>query len=97
MYRTALTGYSGGASLVVVMESSYFRQRDHVTFGRGLHASWRGRVFLQREMRSRPMIIGDISGEHVPQMRLAEHDHVIQTLATNGSDQSLRIAILPRT
>jgi hypothetical protein len=42
------------------------------------------------------MIVGDILGEHSPHVRWAEDDHVIQTLAAQGSNQSLRIRILPR-
>ena len=84
---------SGGASLVAMVQSADFRERDHLTFHRGLHASWRGRVFLQREMRSRPMIIGDISGAHAPQMRLVDDDHVIETFASDRSDQSFNVRI----
>src|SRR2546428_5761359 len=47
-------------------------------------------------MCSRPMIIGNVRGQETSQMPLAEDDHVVQTLAPNGSDQSLRIRILPR-
>src|SRR5476651_1196023 len=46
-------------------------------------------------MRSRPVIITEIRGEEPSQMPLAEDDHVIQTLAANGSDQALRVWILP--
>src|SRR2546421_721041 len=42
------------------------------------------------------MIIGEIGGQETSQMPLAEDDHVVQTLAPDGSDQSLRIRILPR-
>ena len=65
-----------------MVQSADFREREHVTSDRGLHASWCGRVLLQREMRARPMMVGDLPGEHVPQMRLIEDDDVIQTLAT---------------
>src|SRR5436190_21565425 len=46
-------------------------------------------------MCSRPMIIGDIRGQQTSQMPLAQDDHVIETLAPDGSDQSLCIRILP--
>ena len=35
-------------------------------------------------------------GQHAPQMALAEHDHVVETFAPEGSDQPLRERILPR-
>ena len=43
------------------------------------------------------MIIGDIRSQQTSQMALAEDDDVVQTLAPNGSDQSFRVRILPRT
>ena len=42
------------------------------------------------------MIISKVAGQHAPQMALAEHDHVVQTLAPEGTDQPLRVRILPR-
>ena len=43
---------SGSASFVAMVQSTDFRTRDDVTFSWRLHASWRGRVFLQRQMRA---------------------------------------------
>jgi hypothetical protein len=43
------------------------------------------------------MIIGDVWRKHATQMLLAQDDDVIQTLAAQGSDQSLRVRILPGT
>jgi hypothetical protein len=78
---------SGGSSLVPIVKSTDFGERHHATFRRCLDASWRGRVLLEGEMGSRPMIIGDVSSKHATQMPLAENDDVIQTLAAQGSDQ----------
>ncbi len=43
------------------------------------------------------MIVGQVSGEGAPEMRLIQDDHVIETLAPNGSDQPFDVGILPRT
>ena len=48
-------------------------------------------------MGSRPMIIGDIARKHATQVRLAQNDDVIQTLAAQGTDQPLYVRILPET
>ena len=48
---------SGGASFVTVMQAADFPKRDHVTLGDALHASGRWRVFRQREMRARSVIV----------------------------------------
>ena len=42
------------------------------------------------------MIINEIAGQETSEMPLTEDDHVVETLAPQGSDQSLRIWILPR-
>src|SRR3954452_25300184 len=34
--------------------------------------------------------------QHMPQLPLAEHDHMIKALASDRADQSFGIAILPR-
>ena len=62
-----------------MMQSADLGNRDHATFLWGLHTSWRGRVFLQREMRARSVVISDITGQNAPEMPLAEYDHVVQT------------------
>ena len=80
-----------------MVKSANFCERHDGTFGLDLDASWRGRVLLEGEMSTRTMIVENIASEHASQMRLAEDDDVIQTLATQGSDQALRIRILPRT
>src|SRR5688572_30370014 len=79
-----------------MMKAANFRERDHVSFRRRLHASRRRRVLLQGEMCAGPMIIGDIRRQEPSQMPFAEDDHMVQTLAANGSDQPFREWILPR-
>src|ERR1700726_1825513 len=78
-----------------MMQSAHFRERDDETLGGRLNTSWRRRVLLQGEVCSRPMIIDEIRGQQTSQMALAEDDDVVQAFAPDGSDQSLRIRILP--
>jgi hypothetical protein len=61
-----------------------------------LHASRRRRVFRQREMSSRFVIIGEIRGQDTSEVPLAEYDHMVQTLPPDGSDQPFRVGTLPR-
>jgi hypothetical protein len=42
------------------------------------------------------MIIDEIGGQETSEMPLTADDHVVETFAPEGSDQSLRIWILPR-
>jgi len=42
-----------------------------------------GGIFLQTEMRSRRVVIGSVCLQHAPKMRLASHDHVVETFASD--------------
>jgi hypothetical protein len=53
-------------------------------------------IFLQREVRARPMLISKIRFERASQRRFAEHDNLVETLPPARSDHSLRTRILPR-
>ena len=54
-----------------------------------------GCVLIQPEMRSTVVVIRNVAGQHAPQMALAEPDYVVRTLAPEGSDQPLRVRMLP--
>src|SRR5262249_11237752 len=47
-------------------------------------------------MRSRFMVIAKVACQNAAQMFVVEDDHVIETLATDASNDSLRVRILPR-
>ena len=48
-------------------------------------------------MRSRAVVVLLIRGQHVTQMQLAKHDHMIQAFASDRADQSFGIAVLPHS
>src|SRR3954447_16281822 len=37
-----------------------------------------------------------VGAQHMPQMSLAEHDHMIEALASDGADKSFSVTVLPR-
>ena len=43
------------------------------------------------------MVVGEICAKNATEMCLVEHDHVIETLATQGADHALDVRILPGT
>jgi hypothetical protein len=95
---TATSGMlSGCASLVAMVQSTDFRERHHGAFRRCLNASGRRGVLVEGQMCPGRMVIGKVSGERAPQMRLVEDDDVIETLAANGSDHPFDVRVLPRT
>ena len=77
--RTKVT--SGGASFVTVVQAGDLPECDHVTLGDALHGSGRWRIFRQREMSPRSVIVRKIAGQNSAQMLLAEHHHVVQAVA----------------
>ena len=56
-----------------------------------------GGVFLEPEVRSGPMVVLEVGCEDATEMCLADDDHVIEALASDGSDQTLNERILPWT
>jgi hypothetical protein len=65
-----------------MVKATNFRERHDATLRWHLDATWRGRVLLEREMSSGPVIVRNIPSDHAPQMRPAEDDDVIETLPT---------------
>src|SRR5438067_3407020 len=71
------------ATLVSVMKTTDFRNCDDLSGACRLHRSAVGRVLAQSEMRPTSVIVRHVGGEQSAQMRLAEHDDVVETLASN--------------
>ena len=86
---------SRAAAFVVMMKAAEVRM--------GHNAAHRGRldrspgccVLVQAEVRACLMVIGEVRGERASQVTFVPDDHVVETLPTNGSDQPLRVGILP--
>jgi hypothetical protein len=74
---------SGGASLVTMVQAADFPECDHVTLGHALHTSGRWRVFRQREMCARSMIVRRIARKDSAQVTLTEYHHVVQAVASD--------------
>ena len=79
------------------MQAAHFPESDHVSLGDTLHSSRRWRVFRQREMRSRSVIVRKIAVQDSAQVLLAEYHDVIQAVTSDGSNQPLRVRVLPWT
>src|SRR4030095_3419538 len=86
-----------GASFISMVKSTDLRNlNDPAQLVRLSGATFRC-VLIQRQVRERFVIIAEITFEKSTQMVVIEDDHMVQTFATNASDQSLHVAILPRT
>jgi len=54
------------------------------------------RVLGQREMRPRPVVVGQVPRQDASQADFIQDDHMIETLASNGADDAFRVRVLPR-
>ena len=80
---------------VAVMQSADLRQFHDRPQLRRLNRSGLRCIFFQRQVRARPVVISEIRFESAPQRRFIEHDEVVDTFPSEGSDQALHIGILP--
>jgi hypothetical protein len=53
-------------------------------------------ILAQRAMNARFIIISGKLAQDPAQMRLPEHDHVVETFPSDRADQSLDVRVLPR-
>lgn len=52
-------------------------------------------VLVSGEMSPRAVVVSGIARENLPEMTLAEDNHMVQTLAADRADDALRIRVLP--
>ena len=53
-------------------------------------------ILLQRQMGPNRVVIPSVGLENTVQVRLAEHDQVIEAFAPDRADEALDVAVLPR-
>ena len=53
------------------------------------------RIFIQRQMRSKFVVVSGVGRKDPSQMGLAEDDDVIEAFPVDRADQSLRLPALP--
>jgi hypothetical protein len=88
--------FSGSTPLVTVVKAAHLRDGDDRTAVSSLHGPGFRRIFAQRQVRPRLVIIRH-ERFHMPvQRRFAEHNHVLQTLTPNRSDDAFHLSTLPR-
>jgi hypothetical protein len=91
---------TGGARLrrqadVAMMEPTDFGNLDDRPRGGELGWADVGRILVEREMRASPVIVGEVADEDAAEVPFAEYQDVIETLMSDGADESLRERILP--
>jgi len=78
-----------------MVEATDFANRDDLAEFRPLNWAAMGRILVEREVSTRPVVVREIASQNAAQMPFAKDKHVIQTLAPDGADEPLREGVLP--
>jgi hypothetical protein len=89
-------GTSRYLSLVMMMQTADFRHLPGWPELGWLNRSGFRRLHLQRSVGPPVRIIRDVGTKDAAKMSLVEHDHLVETLASDAADNPLHIRILPR-
>ena len=76
----------------MVQAADLWNGDDRAEHGRRDQPSVR-RVFRQREMCPRSVVVREVATQDASQSGFIQHDYVIKTLASDGADDSLRIRV----
>ena len=78
-----------------MMEATDFGNRDDRAEFRRLNWAAVGRILVEREMSTRPVVVREVATQGAAQVPFAKDEYVIQTLAPDGADEPLREGVLP--
>lgn len=84
-----------GKPLVTMMEATHLWERDDLTGLGWVYRAALRTILVEREMRSRPVVIASVRRQHAAQMTFIEDDEVIETVAANRADDALDVGVLP--
>jgi hypothetical protein len=79
-----------------MVQAADLGQFDDLAHGWRVDRSRLGRVFAQRQMGSRPMVVAEIGFQDPVQVLLAEDDDVVEAISPYGTHKPFGIWILPR-
>ena len=79
-----------------MVEATDFAKRDDAAEFRLLNWPAVGRILVERQVSACPVVVREVASQGTAQVLFAKDDVVIQTLAPDGADESLRERVLPR-
>ncbi len=74
---------------VAVVEAADQGKGNDAAVLRWLDGARLGRIFLEREMSPRAMVVAEVALQTTTEMSLTQDDHVVEKLAADGPDHSL--------
>src|SRR5439155_16588009 len=87
---------SGRPADVAMVEATDFANRDDLAEFRPLNWAAVGRILVEREVSTGPVVVREVASQGAAQVPFAKDEDVIQTLAPDGADEPLRKGVLPR-
>ena len=85
----------GREALVPVMKSSNSRKRNHLSAVGRLDGPSVGRILPERQVRARPVVVGEVGTKNLSEMALVENNDVVQTISPDRADCPFDERILP--
>src|SRR5688572_8697594 len=79
----------------MMVQPTHFANLHDVAFCGRLNSSRLRSVLAEREVSAPGMVVRCIGGERAMQGTVAEDDHMVHTLTTNGPDEPFNIRALP--
>ena len=79
-----------------MVEATDLANRDDLGEFRPLNWAAVGRILVEREVSTRPVVVREVASQGAAQVPFAKNEDVVQTLAPDGADEPLREGILPR-
>jgi hypothetical protein len=79
--KAVLPMQKSSSASVLMMDTADMRNGHDLSLGWRLNWSQYRALFIERQVRSRLVIVGDVGFQHLSQMPFIENDDVIQTLS----------------
>ena len=79
-----------------MVEATDLANRDDLAEFRPFNRAAVGRILVEREVSTRPVVVREVASQGAAQVPFAKNEDVIQTLAPDGADEPLRKGVLPR-
>ena len=77
------------------MQTSETRKGDDLASARRFHRVGFRRVLGQRQMRPAKGVVGEVVGEDAAQVALAQNDHMVKAVSTDGAEQTFGERVSP--
>jgi len=78
-----------------MMQTADLRERDDSSDSGRLDRARVRAILVERKMSAGALVVVDVRGQDAAQMALIEDHDVIQTLATDRTDYTLDVSVLP--